>query len=194
MAQRRRHGVRRSLPVMKWTLVLALGVAWEKAGKGFQQQHKNEEPLLQLGTTTPSFLASYRPTITIHVIYMMASVDCNLDDAVPTTTEGGTCVDSDLNRNSWDPGWNFGTFCDATSKDTIKYKLCGFISKGGITRLKYHIARIQRKGVATCKKASVEDKAVCATLLEKPKEKRNKKESEKKCWEIYFELIRQNNE
>ncbi|GJX09051.1 putative transcription factor/ chromatin remodeling BED-type(Zn) family protein [Tanacetum coccineum] len=110
---------------------------------------------------------------------MMASVDCNLDDAVPTTTEGGTCAYSDLNRNSWDPGWNYGTFYDATNKDAIKYKLCGFISKGGITRLKYHIARIQRKGVTTCKKASVEDKVVCATLLEKPKDKRNKKESEK---------------
>ncbi|GJQ96400.1 ribonuclease H-like domain-containing protein [Tanacetum coccineum] len=32
--QRRRQGVRRSLAVTKWTLALALGVAWEKAGKG----------------------------------------------------------------------------------------------------------------------------------------------------------------
>ncbi|GJT07184.1 putative transcription factor/ chromatin remodeling BED-type(Zn) family protein [Tanacetum coccineum] len=98
---------------------------------------------------------------------MMASVDCNLDDAVPTTTKGGTCANSDLNRNSWDPGWNYGTFFYATNKDEIKYKLCGFISKGGITRLKHHIARIQRKCVATCKKASVEDKANLVDALDK---------------------------
>nr|GFA78711.1 serine/threonine-protein phosphatase 7-like [Tanacetum cinerariifolium] len=102
----------------------------------------------------------------------MDSVDSDLDGSTPTaTTEGdASCTQSILKRNSGDPGWNYGTLCDAENRETVKCKLCGFISKGGITRLKYHVAGIKRKGVATCKKASEEDKAVCASLVEKPKE------------------------
>ncbi|GKD18140.1 putative transcription factor/ chromatin remodeling BED-type(Zn) family protein [Tanacetum coccineum] len=107
---------------------------------------------------------------------MMDSVDSNLDGAVPTTTtEGDSCTNSVLKRNSKDPGWNYGTLCDASNKDAIKCTLCGFISRGGITRLKYHVAGIERKGVAICKRASKEDKAVCATSLEKPKEQKKLK-------------------
>lgn len=80
-----------------------------------------------------------------------------------------------MKRNSGDPGWNYGTLCDATNKDAIKCTLCGFISRGGITRLKYHVAGIRRKGVDICNMASEEDKAVCVALLEKPKEKKKQK-------------------
>ncbi|GKC98200.1 putative transcription factor/ chromatin remodeling BED-type(Zn) family protein [Tanacetum coccineum] len=45
----------------------------------------------------------------------------------------------------------------------------------GITRLKYHVAGIKGKGVAICKKASEEDKVVCATLVEKAKQKKKEK-------------------
>ncbi|PWA83079.1 Zinc finger, BED-type [Artemisia annua] len=106
----------------------------------------------------------------------MDSVDSNLDGEIPTTTEeGNPSTNSLLKRNSGDPGWNYGTLCDAKDRCAIKCTLCGFISKGGITRLKYHVAGIQRKGVAICRKASEEDKAVCAALLEKPKEKKKDK-------------------
>ncbi|PWA71221.1 hypothetical protein CTI12_AA283120 [Artemisia annua] len=78
----------------------------------------------------------------------MASIDSNLDGTIPTTTEDSSCADSLLKRNSGDPGWNYGTLCDPTNKDAVRCKLCGFISKGGITRLKHHIVGIKGKGVA----------------------------------------------
>nr|GEX87903.1 hypothetical protein [Tanacetum cinerariifolium] len=107
----------------------------------------------------------------------MDSIDSCLDGSTPTeTTEGdASYTQSILKRNSEDPGWNCGTLCDAANRKMVKCKLCGFISKGGITMLKYHVARIKGKGVATCKKASEEDKAVCASLVEKPKEKKKEK-------------------
>nr|GEV54306.1 hAT transposon superfamily protein [Tanacetum cinerariifolium] len=82
----------------------------------------------------------------------MASVDSNLDGAVPTTTtKGNSCTDLVLKRNSGDLGWNYGTLCDATNKDAIKCTL------------------------SICKKASEEDKTVYSTSLENPKEKKKEK-------------------
>nr|GEV11040.1 hypothetical protein [Tanacetum cinerariifolium] len=107
----------------------------------------------------------------------MDNVDSDLDGSTPTATTKGdaSCTQSILKRNSGDPGWNYGTLCDAANRKTVKCKLCGFISKGGITRLKYHVVRIKGKGVATSKKASEEDKAMCASLVEKAKEKKKEK-------------------
>ncbi|CAI9268973.1 unnamed protein product [Lactuca saligna] len=98
----------------------------------------------------------------------MANVDqdSNLDGA----TEGSSNANAPLKRNSDDPGWNCGTLCDPLNKDAIKCKLCGFICKAGITRLKYHVSGLKGNGVAICKNASKEDKAVCVALLENPKE------------------------
>ena len=98
----------------------------------------------------------------------MANVDqdSNLDGA----TKGSSDANAPLKRNLDDPGWNYGTLCDPLNKDAIKYKLCVFICKAGITRLKYHVSGLKGNGVAICKNASKEDKAVCVALLEKPKE------------------------
>nr|KAJ0209317.1 hypothetical protein LSAT_V11C400221430 [Lactuca sativa] len=76
----------------------------------------------------------------------MANVDqdYNLDGA----TEGNSDANAPLKINSDDPGWNYGTLCAPLNKDAIKCKLCGFICKAGITRLKYHGPR--RKGEAIC--------------------------------------------
>nr|GEY69404.1 putative transcription factor/ chromatin remodeling BED-type(Zn) family [Tanacetum cinerariifolium] len=99
----------------------------------------------------------------------MDSVDSDLDGANPTTTT---------------------TEGDA---DAIQCKLCGFISKGGITRLKYHVARIKGKGIAICKKASEEDKAVCATLVEKAKEKKKEKRIIEKEMRAEVEIAEEDN-
>ncbi|CAH1420053.1 unnamed protein product [Lactuca virosa] len=98
----------------------------------------------------------------------MANVDqdSNLDGA----TEGSSDANAPLKRNPDDPGWNYGTLCDPLNKDAIKCKLCRFICKAGITRLKYHVSGLKGNGVAICKNARKEDKVVCAALLEKPKE------------------------
>lgn len=90
----------------------------------------------------------------------MANVDqdSNLDGA----TEGSSDANAPLKRNLDDPGWNYGTLCDPLNKDAIKYKLCVFICKAGITRLKYSVSGLKGNGVAICKNASKEDKAMCA--------------------------------
>ena len=92
------------------------------------------------------------------------------------TTEASSCPEAVLKRNSGDVGWNYGTLCDPTNRDAVKCRLCGFICKAGITRLKFHVAGIKGKGVSICNKASKEDKDVCAAALENPKAREESRE------------------
>ncbi|KAI3758338.1 hypothetical protein L6452_05898 [Arctium lappa] len=103
----------------------------------------------------------------------MASGDSNVD-GLAGTTEESSYLEALLKKAYGDQGWNYDTLYDLVNRDWAKCKLCGFVSKAGITRLKYHVAGIKGKGVAVCKNASIEDKDVCVALLENPKE--NKKE------------------
>lgn len=94
----------------------------------------------------------------------MANVDSNDGSSPrdPVTTNGSSYANELLIRSSSDPWWKYGTLCDLKNKDAIKCNLSGFISRAGVTRLKYHMSGIKGKGISICKNASKEDKAMCA--------------------------------
>jgi hypothetical protein len=54
-----------------------------------------------------------------------------------------------LKRNSDDVGWEYGVLVDANNKDKVKCKFCKKEMRGGIHRLKQHIAH-DAKNVTKC--------------------------------------------
>ncbi|KAI3709721.1 hypothetical protein L2E82_39487 [Cichorium intybus] len=112
------------------------------------------------------FSSSIADSTVDSIVDFNADQDSNLDGATnPSATEGGSDANALLKRNS-----------------------------AGITRRKYHVAGIKGKGVAICNNASKEDKAVCATLLDKPKEKKKEKRKREEEMRAEVEIENEDNE
>ena len=76
-------------------------------------------------------------------------------------------------RSTEDVGWHFGTAVDGNKKQ-VQCKFCGKIIKGGITRLKQHLAH-KTGDVAPCLEVFVEVKRDMSKLLQEFKEKKKDK-------------------
>jgi len=82
-----------------------------------------------------------------------------------------------LKRNSDDVGWEYGVLVDPNNKDKVKCKLCKKEMRGGIYRLKQHLAH-ERKNVKKCTATTVqamEAKQKCKKALDEAKRKREEK-------------------
>ncbi|KAG2610750.1 uncharacterized protein LOC120701894 [Panicum virgatum] len=82
-----------------------------------------------------------------------------------------------LKRNSDDVGWEYGVLVDANNKDKVRCNLCNKEMRGGIYRLKQHLAH-EGKNVTKCPvrtQQSSEAKAKCKKALEDAKRKREEK-------------------
>ena len=93
--------------------------------------------------------------------------------AAATETEGANV----LRRNSDDVGWEYGVLVDANNKDKVRCNLCNKEMRGGIYRLKQHLAH-EGKNVTKCRartQQASEAKAKCKKALEDAKRKREEK-------------------
>jgi hypothetical protein len=70
-------------------------------------------------------------------------------------------------RKEVDPGWTYATLVEG-SKNSVKCNLCGFVSTGGITRQKHHLAW-DSPDVSRCTKVPPEVKSLFKELFEKKK-------------------------
>jgi hypothetical protein len=82
-----------------------------------------------------------------------------------------------LKRNSDDVGWEYGVLVDANNKDKVKCKFYDKEMRGGIYRLKEHLAHVG-KNVKKCTSATphaLEAKEKCKKAIEAAKRKREEK-------------------
>jgi len=95
--------------------------------------------------------------------------------AAPSETEAARA--NLLKRNSDDVGWEYGVLVDANNKDKVKCKFCDKEMRGGIYRLKEHLAHVG-KNVKKCTAITpqaLEAKEKCKKALEDAKRKREEK-------------------
>jgi hypothetical protein len=94
-------------------------------------------------------------------------------EAVGNETEAANL----LKRNSDDVGWEYGVLVDANNKDKVKCKLCKKEMRGGIHRLKQHLAQ-EGKNVTKCPARTphfLEAREKCKKALAEAKRKREEK-------------------
>jgi hypothetical protein len=94
-----------------------------------------------------------------------------------SSTENGTEGSNVLKRNSDDVGWEYGVLVDGNNKDKVKCKLCDKEMRGGIHRLKQHLAH-EGKNVKKCTARTpqaTEAKEKCKKALADAKRKREEK-------------------
>ena len=65
-----------------------------------------------------------------------------------------------------DPMWEYGDPKGGFNRQTLYCKLCGMRMMGGITRLKYHLARILGHEVDICPKSTLEIMHIANKVLE----------------------------
>jgi hypothetical protein len=97
---------------------------------------------------------------------------------VAAGTKAAGTEDADLlKRNSDDVGWEYDVLVDASNKDKVKCKLCNKEMRGGIHRLKEHLAH-EGKNVRKCPAKTpqaLEAKEKCKKALDDAKRKREQK-------------------
>ncbi|CAD6229416.1 unnamed protein product [Miscanthus lutarioriparius] len=101
----------------------------------------------------------------------------SVEQGVSTPDATGTEATNLLKRNSDDVGWEYGVLVDASNKDKVKCKLCDKEMRGGIHRLKEHLAH-EGKNVNKCTARTpqtMEAKEKCKKALADAKRKREEK-------------------
>lgn len=78
-----------------------------------------------------------------------------------------------LKRKSNDVGWEYGILADVKNQNKVQCIKCGKTMRGGIHRIKQHIAQMTGNVVA-CTKASKEDQAICRNAITEAKLKKEK--------------------
>jgi len=78
-----------------------------------------------------------------------------------------------------DPAWKHCTMPDVTKKNSLKCNYCGNIYKGGITRMKYHLGKVPKFGVAKCNKVPSDVQKEMVHLLSKKMDIKERKRHEK---------------
>ena len=79
-----------------------------------------------------------------------------------------------------DPGWKYCTLLDVAKKHELKCNFCDKVCKGGITRLKLHLAHIPKCNVKKCEKVPADVKAEMIELLAKKNIIKENKTKERK--------------
>ncbi|GLU15058.1 hypothetical protein SLE2022_315860 [Rubroshorea leprosula] len=69
-----------------------------------------------------------------------------------------------LKRKSNDNGWEYGELCDPNKLNAVKCKLCGRVCRGGVYRIKQHIAHY-KTSVKKWPLSLAEDKRRCLEAL-----------------------------
>ena len=80
---------------------------------------------------------------------------------------------------STDPAWKYCTMPDVNKKQSLKCNYCDKIYHGGITRIKYHLGKVPKCGVAKCGKVPSDVQEEMLNLLSKKDDNKQKKSVEK---------------
>ena len=80
---------------------------------------------------------------------------------------------------STDPTWKYCTMPDVNKKQSLKCNYCDKIYHGGITRIKYHLGKVPKCGVAKCDKVPSDVQEEMLNLLSKKDDNKQKKSVEK---------------
>ncbi|KAK1258722.1 hypothetical protein QJS04_geneDACA019298 [Acorus gramineus] len=81
------------------------------------------------------------------------------------TSESGSSPPAYTPPGSTDPGWKYGYLMSKSDTNSVTCRLCSKIIKGGINRLKQHLAHI-RGNVAPCKQVDEETKKAIKDYME----------------------------
>ncbi|KAH6831550.1 hypothetical protein C2S53_015076 [Perilla frutescens var. hirtella] len=100
-----------------------------------------------------------------------------MDPPHTASASDSTSVELTLKRKSNDIGWTYCNLVDPSNLDKVQCIKCGKKMSGGIYRLKAHIAGI-RGNVASCTKASKEERELCKNAINEAKLKKKQKMDE----------------
>ncbi|KAK1301616.1 hypothetical protein QJS10_CPB12g00559 [Acorus calamus] len=81
------------------------------------------------------------------------------------TSESGSLSPPCTPPGSNDPGWRYGYLTNKSDTNSVTCRLCSKLIKGGINRLKRHLAHIQGN-VAPCKQVDEETKKAIKNYME----------------------------
>ncbi|KAH6824104.1 hypothetical protein C2S53_004070 [Perilla frutescens var. hirtella] len=102
-----------------------------------------------------------------------------MDPPSTASASDSTTVELTLKRKSNDIGWTYCNLVDPSNLDKVQCIKCGKKMSGGIYRLKVHIAGI-KGNVASCTKASKEERELCKNAINEAKLKKKQKKDEDK--------------
>ncbi|GLT96774.1 hypothetical protein SLE2022_143740 [Rubroshorea leprosula] len=109
---------------------------------------------------------------------MHTNLSSNGSNVSATTTATSTSTSSSsLKRKSNDVGWDYGELCDSKDFNVVKCNFCRSIFKGGIYKLKCHLAHYGTN-VKKCQKVSNEAKKRCWEALARVKIAKDQKAQE----------------
>ena len=80
---------------------------------------------------------------------------------------------------STDPAWKYCTMPDVNKKQSLKCNYCDKIYHGGISRIKYHLGKVPKCGVAKCGEVPSDVQEEMLNLLSKKDDNKQKKSVEK---------------
>jgi hypothetical protein len=87
---------------------------------------------------------------------------------VSSTTSAAIDAIAEANSNSTlDPAWKYCTLPDKLKKHSLRCNFCEKLCSGGITRIKYHLAKIPKSNVSLCDKFPTDVKEEMIALLTK---------------------------
>ena len=84
-----------------------------------------------------------------------------------------------ISNEASDPAWKHCTMPDVNKKGSLKCNYCDNIYHGGITRIKYHLAKVPKCGVAKCTKVSSDVIKEMVNLLTNKMDNKQRKGKEK---------------
>lgn len=82
-------------------------------------------------------------------------------------------------NESSDPAWKYCTMPDPNKKNSLECNFCKGIYHGGITRIKYHLGKVPKSGVALCPSVPSDVKQEMLQLLTSKVAVKQKKAKEK---------------
>jgi hypothetical protein len=99
-------------------------------------------------------------------VFLLCCIGAGL--GVSSTASAPADEVTETNSNSTiDPAWKYCTLPDKSKKHSLICNFCGKVCSGGITRVKYHLAKIPKSNVALCDKVPTDVKEEMIELLTK---------------------------
>lgn len=98
---------------------------------------------------------------------------------MPTIGLSSTASTGIESNEAADLAWKYCTLPDVNKKCSLKCNFCGGVYHGGITRIKYHLGKIPKCGVAKCKKVPEDVITEMVELLTKKMDIKQRKGKEK---------------
>jgi hypothetical protein len=110
---------------------------------------------------------------------MRFEFDCNILSVVYFVGLSSTASTDVTFVEGTDPAWKHCTMPGVNKKNSLKCNYCDKMYHGGITRIKYHLAKVPNCGAAKCTKVPSDVQEEMIKLLSKKLENKQRKNREK---------------